>query len=63
MNPKPQANGLDGNCKAMVLTEYIGGKRKCKRSARLNRYCYHHNFLSTYTGYYIDRNFKKGVVE
>jgi len=56
------SNTLNKRCEAMVLTEYIGGKSKCKRSAKLSKYCYQHKFLSTYTGYYIDRNFKKGVV-
>lgn len=48
-------------CKAVVLTQYIGGKARCKRTTK-NTYCYQHEFLQTFTGYYIDRNFKNGVV-
>ncbi len=49
-------------CQAPILTEFVGGKRQCKRKPLLlgGSYCYQHLFLATYTGYYIDRNFKQG---
>lgn len=48
-------------CLAPVLTEFINGRRQCKRKPLYNsKYCYQHGFLENYTGYYIDRNFIKG---
>lgn len=48
-------------CKAMVLTQYLGGKARCKRRTK-EKYCYQHKFLETYSGYYIDRLFNNGIV-
>lgn len=49
-------------CKAPVLTEAIGGWRKCKRKATHGSYCYQHAFLLTFTGFYIVHNFKDGQI-
>lgn len=49
-------------CKAMVLTKYIGGKARCKRTKKYGDYCYQHEWLNRFTGYRIDRNFKDGIV-
>lgn len=52
---------MSKQCKAMVLTQYLGGKARCKRRTRA-KYCYQHEFLNRHTGYYIDRLFKNGVI-